>query len=70
MRILESNDITTEFHEIYITIDVPDRYAEMVEIYREGENGPGFVQVTSVKMIETHVGFDQEDNNDMRRFLP
>ena len=70
MRIFDSNEITSELHEIYITINVPDSYAEMVEIYREGENGPGFVQVTSVKMIETSVSFDQDDNNDMRRFLP
>ena len=70
MRIFESNDITAELHEVYITINVPESYAEMVEIYKEGENGPGFVQVTSVKMIESNVGFDQDDNNDMRRFLP
>lgn len=70
MRIFDSNEITSELHEIYITINVPDSYAEMVEIYREGRNGPGFVQVTSVKMIETSVSFDQDDNNDMRRFLP
>ncbi len=70
MRNFELNGIASELHEVYITINVPESYAEMVEIYREGKNGPGFVQVTSVKMIEPHVGFDQDDNNDMRRFLP
>ena len=70
MRIFELKNITAELYEIYITIDIPECYAEIIEIYREGENEQGFVQVTSIKMIEPDTGFDQDDNNDIWGFLP
>jgi hypothetical protein len=69
MRIMEPNDVKTSLREIQVTIDVSDGYFEMVEIYRENENGPGFVQVTSIKMIEPKFGPDRDNNTDVRRLL-
>ena len=68
MRIIEPNDVKTSLREIQVTIDVSDGYFEMVEIYRENENGPGFVQVTSIKTIEPNVGFDGDNDVNMRGF--
>lgn len=70
MRILESNELTTEFHEIQITIDAPNHYAEMIEIHRESINGPGFVKVTSVKMFGPHAGSKQSNNTNLKGRLP
>lgn len=70
MRILESNNTTTDLHEIYITIDVSEHYVEMVEIHRESKNGPGFVQVTSLKTIEPQSSRNQDINTNSGRFEP
>jgi hypothetical protein len=54
MKFSEIDNLALEFHEVQITIDNSENYAEIVEVYRESENGPGFVIVTSVKAIEPH----------------
>jgi hypothetical protein len=38
----------------------------MIEIYRESENGPGFVQVTSFKTIEPHAGCEQDFSTNLK----
>jgi hypothetical protein len=52
MRILETDDRAGLLHELYITIDVSELYAEIVEVYKASKNDPGFVLVTSVKGLE------------------
>jgi hypothetical protein len=52
MKILETDDRAGLLHELYITIDVSELYAEIVEVYKASKNGPGFVLVTSVKALE------------------
>ena len=69
MRILEDNETDTELHEIQILVDATQRFAEMVEVYRESSDGPGFIQVTSVKLIGQNADFDEDNNASMRRFI-
>lgn len=69
MRFLKPNNAETDLQEIQVTIDVAERCVEMVEIYRDNENGPGFVQVTSIKTIEPNVGFDRDNDVNTRGFL-
>jgi hypothetical protein len=52
MTILEPNNVSAGMHEVQVTIDAAMGYAEVVEIYKESENGPGFVQITSVQLIK------------------
>jgi hypothetical protein len=66
MKSLKPDDVDTGLHEIQITIDVNERYFEMIEIYRESENGPGFVQVTSFKTIEPHAGCEQDFSTNLK----
>ena len=68
MRFLKPNSAETDLREIQVTINAAERYVEMVEIYRESENSPGFVQVTSIKTIEPNVGFDGDNDVNMRGF--
>ncbi len=70
MRILKPDNVNIGLHEIQITIDVNERYFEMVEIYRDGEDGPGFVQVTSIKTIEPQTNCEQDINTNLRGHLP
>jgi hypothetical protein len=52
MKILESDKPSTKFHEVQITIDDSEGYAEIVEVCRAGREGPVFVIVTSVTTID------------------
>ena len=52
MKFLELDNLGMKIHEVYITIDNSKSYAEIIELFRSSENGPGFVLVTSVKMID------------------
>jgi hypothetical protein len=56
MKILETDDHTAALHEVQITIDISELYAEIVEVYKASKNDPGFVLVTSVKAIEPGSG--------------
>jgi len=56
MKILETDERAATLHELYITIDVSELYAEIVEVYKTSKNGPGFVLVTSVKAVEPGSG--------------
>jgi hypothetical protein len=56
MKSLETDHHAAGFHEVRITIDMSERYAEIVEVYKVSENGPGLVIVTSVKAIEPNLG--------------
>jgi hypothetical protein len=69
MKFLKPNNAKTDLREIQITINVAEHYLEIVEIYTESENGPGFIQVTSIKMIEPQVDYEQDNNTDVRRSL-
>jgi hypothetical protein len=70
MKILETDDHTAALHEVQITIDISELYAEIVEVYKASENGPGFVLVTSVKAIEPRSSSQQDINTDFRRLEP
>lgn len=67
MEILETDDHTAALHEVQITIDISELYAEIVEVYKASENGPGFVLVTSVKAIEPNLSSQENLNADFRR---
>jgi hypothetical protein len=67
MRILETDDHAIELHEVYITIDISELYAEIVEVYKESENGPGFVLITTVKASEPKSSNQEDINTDFRR---
>jgi hypothetical protein len=56
MKILETDECAAALRELYITIDVSELYAEIVEVYKASKNGPGFVLVTSVKAVEPGSG--------------
>jgi hypothetical protein len=56
MKILEKDERAAALHELYITIDISELYAEIVEVYKASKNDPGFVLVTSVKAIEPGSG--------------
>jgi hypothetical protein len=70
MKRLETDDYAAAFHEVRITIDISKLYAEIVEVYKESENDPGFVIVTSVKAIEPNLSSQQDINTDFRRLEP
>jgi hypothetical protein len=70
MKILETDDHAIELHEVYITIDISELYAEIVEVYKENENGPGFILITIVKASEPKSSNQQDFNTDFRRFEP
>jgi len=50
-----------------ITIHIPKRYVEVVEIHRSRETGSVFVQVTLVKAIEPYSGHKGILASDFRR---
>jgi hypothetical protein len=68
MKILDTDNHAVELHEVYITIDISELYIEIVEVYKESENGPGFVLITSVKASESEASSQQDINTDFRRF--
>ncbi len=70
MKRLETDDYAAAFHEVRITIDISKLYVEIVEVYKESENNPGFVIVTSVKAIEPNLSSQQDINTDFRRLEP
>jgi len=70
MKILDTDNHAVELHEIYITIDVSELYAEIIEVYKENQNGPGFVVITSVKASESEPGNQHDINTDFRRLDP
>jgi hypothetical protein len=62
MTVIEPDTPATGRREIQITIDVPERYVEVVEVHRADENGLVFVQVTSAKVIEPQADHGQNPN--------
>lgn len=70
MRILDTDNNTVELHEVYITIDISELYAEIVEVYKKSQNGPGFVLITTVKASKPKSSSQQDINPDFRRFEP
>ena len=68
MKLVETDNLTMEFHEVQITIDSSERYAEIIEIFRTSNNGPGFVIVTSIKAIDPQSSEKQNTPEDLRRF--
>ena len=70
MKILDTDNRTVELHEIYITIDATELYAEIIEVYKESQNGPGFVVITSVTANESEPSNQQDINTDFRRLEP
>jgi hypothetical protein len=70
MKILDTDNHAIELHEIYITIDVSELYAEIIEVYKKSQNGPGFVVITSVAVSESEPDNQQDINIDFRRLEP
>jgi len=67
MKLLDIDDLAADFREVQITIDLPELYAEIVEVYKARENGPGFVIVTSVMVIEPQFSSKQDISANLRR---
>ena len=59
MRILEPDRPTDVSREILITIDVPDRYVEIVEMYRSLETGSLIKQIVLFKEMVTRANHRQ-----------
>jgi hypothetical protein len=68
MKISETDDPAEKFHEVQITIDTSELYAEIVEVFEASGNKPGFVLVTSLRVIEPHTGCEHEVSTNFRRF--
>jgi len=66
MKFSETDNHAVELHEIYITIDISELYVEIIELYKESDNGPVFVLVTSAKATESS-NDEQDINMDLRR---
>ena len=66
MRALEPDKPIEVSCEIYITIDVPDRYVEVVEVHRSIETGSVLIQIVLVKEIETPADLRQNPNISFR----
>jgi hypothetical protein len=69
MRILEPDRPVVGSREVQITIDLSERYAEVVEVHRMTENGLVLVQVTSAKVVEPHADHRQNFKNVSRRLI-
>ena len=67
---LETDDQAAAFHEVRITIDISELYAEIVEVREASENNPGFVIVTSVKAIEPKPSSQQDFSANRIRLEP
>jgi hypothetical protein len=70
MKILDTDNHAVGLHEIYITIDVSELYAEIIEVYKESRNGHGFVVITSVTASESEPGNQKDINTDFRSLEP
>jgi hypothetical protein len=70
MKILDTDNHVVELHEVYITIDLSELYIEIIEVYKESENGPGFVLMTSIGESKPKASNQQDINIDFRRFEP
>jgi len=70
MKILDTDNHAVELHEIYITIDVSELYAEIIEVYKESRNGPGFVVITSITAGESEPDNQKDMNRDFRSLEP
>ena len=68
MKFIEQKELSSNFHEVQITIDDSEGYAEIIEVYRKYKDGPGFVIVTSVKSIEALPECDNQVDTDIRKF--
>ena len=67
MIILETDDHAAAFHEVRITIDISELYAEIVEVCGGSEDDPGFVIVTSIKAIEPKSSSQQDFSANRKR---
>lgn len=67
MKLLEKDDLAADFHEVQVTIDLPELYAEIVELYKVSENDSGYVLVTSVMVVKPQSIFKQDINTNSRR---
>ena len=67
MKLLDIDDLAADFREVQITIDLPELYAEIVEVCKARENGPGFVIVISVMVIESQFSSKQDISTNFRR---
>jgi len=70
MKILDTDNHAVELHEIYITIDVSELYAEIIEVYKESQNGPGFVLITSITAGDSDPDNQKDINTDFRSIEP
>jgi hypothetical protein len=68
MTVIEPDTRAAEHREIQVTIDVSDRYVEVVEVRRAGETGLVFVQVTSAKVIEPQADHGRNSDVAFKRF--
>ena len=66
MRALEPDKPTEVSREIHITVDVPDRYVEVIEVHRSIETGSVLIQIVLVKEIETPADLRQNPNISFR----
>jgi len=67
MRIVEPDTPATGRYETQITIDLPERCVEWVEIHRSAETGLVFVQVTVVRVMDSSVSHKRNPDPDFRR---
>ena len=51
MKLIKPDTIMKKFHELQITVDDSEGYAEIIEVFRESKDGPGFIVITSVRAI-------------------
>ena len=66
MRALEPNKPIEVSREIHITVDVPDRCVEVIEVHRSIETGSVLIQIILVKEIETPADLRQNPNISFR----
>jgi len=69
MKISDRDEHVVDLHEVYITIDISELYVEIMEVYKESQNGTGFVLITSVKLNESKSCNQQDINTDFRRLV-
>lgn len=69
MKISDRDEHAVDLHEVYITIDISELYVEIMEVYKESQNGTGFVLITSVKLNESKSCNQQDINTDFRRLV-
>ena len=67
MGISISGDTDTSFHQVEVTVHIPEQYAEILEIYRESENSPVVVKATSIMVIDLPTGSEAGPDTFNRR---